>query len=74
MVTTQMTTAARTGAALDAVARASSAGVTAVMGRVRSLAVRTITVHVDNVGVCMVCGSHWPCGLARLAEHNLAVL
>lgn len=74
MVTTQMTTPSRRAAVPDTVAAVSGAGVTAVLGLVRSLAARAITAHVDNVGSCVACGSPWPCQQARLAEHNLAML
>jgi hypothetical protein len=30
--------------------------------------------HVEADGLCVVCGSVWPCELAQLAERNLAVL
>jgi len=30
--------------------------------------------HLNDHGLCAVCGSAWPCERAQLAEHNLAVL
>lgn len=50
------------------------AGVSHVLRLLESLAVRAITVHVDDAGSCSLCRAPWPCQLARLAEHNLAVL
>jgi hypothetical protein len=37
------------------------------------LATTVIGEHVDEQGLCAVCGSAWPCEWAVLAEHNLAV-
>ena len=36
-----------------------------------SLATRVINDHVDDDGLCAVCGSAFPCERAVLAEHNL---
>jgi hypothetical protein len=38
------------------------------------LATSVINEHVNDQGLCAVCGSAWPCERAVLAEHNLAVL
>jgi hypothetical protein len=38
------------------------------------LATTVIGEHVNDHGLCAVCGSAWPCERAVLAEHNLAVL
>ena len=40
----------------------------------RALATRVINDHVDDCGLCAVCGSAFPCELAVLAEHNLDLL
>jgi len=40
----------------------------------RALATRVINEHVDDCGLCAVCGSAFPCELAVLAEHNLGLL
>jgi len=40
----------------------------------RALATRVINQHVDDHGLCAVCGSAFPCELAVLAEHNLDLL
>jgi hypothetical protein len=37
-------------------------------------AVTVLHEHVEVSGRCIVCGVTWPCELARLAEHNLALL
>jgi len=36
------------------------------------LATRVIGEHVNDQGLCAVCGSAWPCERALLAEHSLA--
>ncbi len=36
------------------------------------LAARVINEHVNDRGLCAVCGSAWPCEQAVVAEHNLA--
>jgi len=28
--------------------------------------------HVNNQGLCAICGSAWPCERALVTEHNLA--
>lgn len=38
-----------------------------------ALATRVINDHVDDGGLCAVCGSAFPCERAVLAEHNLAL-
>jgi hypothetical protein len=40
----------------------------------RPLATGVINEHVDDRGLCAVCGSAFPCELAVLAEHNLDLL
>jgi hypothetical protein len=37
-----------------------------------SIATRVIGEHVNEQGLCAVCGSAWPCERAVVAEHNLA--
>ena len=39
----------------------------------RALATRVINEHVDDRGLCAVCGSAFPCERAALAERNLAL-
>jgi hypothetical protein len=36
-------------------------------------AVQEITEHLNYRGLCVICGSAWPCERAVLAEHNLAL-
>lgn len=38
-----------------------------------ALATQALNDHIDDAGLCAVCGSAWPCERAVLAEHNLAV-
>jgi len=40
----------------------------------RGLATRVINEHVDDDGLCAVCGSAFPCERAALAEHNLGLV
>nr|MBA3338380.1 hypothetical protein [Geodermatophilaceae bacterium] len=40
----------------------------------RALATRAVNDHVDDLGLCAVCGSAFPCERAVLAEHNLDLL
>ena len=37
-----------------------------------STATSVINEHVDDQGLCAICGSAWPCERAVVAEHNLA--
>jgi hypothetical protein len=37
-----------------------------------STATRVIDEHVNEQGLCAICGSAWPCERAVVAEHNLA--
>lgn len=37
------------------------------------LATSVMNEHVNEQGLCVICGSAWPCERAVLAEHNLAV-
>jgi len=37
-----------------------------------ALATSVMNEHVNDQGLCAVCGSAWPCERAVLAEHNLA--
>jgi len=39
-----------------------------------STAAMVLNEHVKDAGLCVVCGSVWPCARVQLAEHNLAVL
>jgi len=41
--------------------------------RLARRACSVINEHTNQGGVCAVCGSAFPCDLAVLAEHNLAV-
>jgi hypothetical protein len=38
-----------------------------------STATSVINEHVNDQGLCAVCGAAWPCERAVTAEHNLAV-
>jgi hypothetical protein len=38
-----------------------------------AIAAREITLHAFEHGVCAHCGCAWPCDVAVLAEHNLAL-
>jgi hypothetical protein len=38
------------------------------------LAVRVLGEHVNDHGLCVVCGVAFPCESAVLAEHNTALL
>ncbi len=40
----------------------------------RTAATREITEHLNDDGLCAICGSAWPCERVVLAEHNLALL
>jgi len=40
--------------------------------KLRALATRTINEHQDERGLCVICGSAWPCEFVVLADHNLA--
>jgi hypothetical protein len=48
--------------------------VTDLFGTLASLATTVLREHIDDGGLCAMCGSAWPCERAVLAEHNLAVL
>jgi hypothetical protein len=37
-----------------------------------STATSVINGHVNDGGLCAICGSAWPCERAVAAEHNLA--
>ncbi|KWX02437.1 hypothetical protein [Carbonactinospora thermoautotrophica] len=39
-----------------------------------TIASQVLNEHVNDAGLCAVCGSAFPCGRAVLAEHNLASL
>jgi hypothetical protein len=39
-----------------------------------SVAVAVFNVHVNDRGLCPVCGCAWPCERMVLPEHNLAAL
>jgi len=42
--------------------------------RLHGLATVVLNEHRHDHGLCVVCGSAWPCERVQLAEHNLAVL
>lgn len=42
--------------------------------RLCSTATVVLNEHVNDAGLCAVCGSAWPCERVQFAEHNLAVL
>lgn len=46
----------------------------ATLELMRALATSVLNEHADDVGLCVVCGSGWPCERVVLAEHNLAVM
>jgi hypothetical protein len=48
--------------------------VSAAMARLSVLAAQEITSHTCKDGMCVICGTAWPCERAELAEHNLALL
>jgi hypothetical protein len=37
-----------------------------------STATSVINEHIDDQGLCAICGSAWPCERAVVADHNLA--
>lgn len=37
-----------------------------------STATSVMNRHVNDQGLCAICGSAWPCERAVVAEHNLA--
>jgi hypothetical protein len=39
-----------------------------------STAASVMNEHVNDRGLCAICGSAWPCERAVVAEHNLAAL
>jgi hypothetical protein len=39
-----------------------------------AIASTVLTEHTTEAGVCVVCGSAWPCAQVILAEHNLALI
>lgn len=51
-----------------------SAPLTPALERLRGLATVVLNEHRDDHGLCVVCGSAWPCPRVQLAEHNLALL
>lgn len=42
--------------------------------KILSLATRVLNEHTNELGLCAVCGSAWPCQSVILADHNLAGL
>lgn len=46
----------------------------AVMARLSVLVAQEITRHTCKDGLCVICGTAWPCERAELAEHNLVLL
>lgn len=38
-----------------------------------SLASAVMNEHINDQGLCPICGLAWPCDRVVLAEHNLAV-
>lgn len=39
-----------------------------------ALATSVLGEHTNEAGLCVVCGSAWPCERVVLAEHNLAMI
>lgn len=39
-----------------------------------SVAVAVLTAHVNDCGLCAMCGCGWPCERAALAERNRVAL
>jgi hypothetical protein len=52
----------------------SDASVTSDLERLAQLAVAILNRHVNDNGLCGVCGCDFPCESAVLAEHNAALL
>ena len=52
----------------------SVASVTSDLERLGRLAVAILNWHVNDNGLCAVCGCDFPCESAVLAEHNAALL
>jgi len=47
---------------------------TRAVERLAHLATAVLNEHVNDSGLCAVCGSAFPCKSAVLAEHNVALL
>lgn len=46
----------------------------AEMEHLAQLATMILNAHVNDAGLCVVCGCAFPCESAVLAEHNVALL
>ena len=47
---------------------------TDALDQLSRLATTVLNEHLNTNGVCVACGGQaWPCHLAELAEHNLAL-
>jgi hypothetical protein len=57
-----------------AVAQAYPPGARFSLAVLRATASDVLTRHVGHAGVCVVCGSAWPCELVVRAETNVAGL
>jgi len=40
----------------------------------RGNATAVMNEHVNDAGLCAICGAAWPCERVLLAEHNLVLL
>lgn len=45
-----------------------------VLELMRALAISVLDEHTDEAGLCVKCGSAWPCERVVIATHNLAVI
>lgn len=69
MPTTQTTTAPLPSLSPEGVGDVS----VAALQRLRATAIREITSHINDAGLCAVCGSAFPCQQAVVAENNLGL-
>lgn len=53
---------------------AASAEVSTALRQLCATATGVLATHLDEAGVCVMCGCAWPCEIAVLAETNLAAL
>ena len=52
----------------------SVASVASDLERLAQLAIAVLNQHINDNGLCAVCGCDFPCESAVLAEHNTALL